>query len=56
MAPPAPFATLDLGPGQTVSTLTESSVATNYSGTSFDVLNHSGYVNATADLEGYYSW
>jgi len=42
MAPPAPFATLDLGPGQTVSTLTESSVATNYSGTSFDVLNHSG--------------
>ena len=55
-APPSPFASVTLGAGQTVSNLTEAGLEVTYdSGASLEVLNHSGYVDAVADIEGYYS-
>ncbi len=55
-APPSPFASVTLGAGQTVSSLTETGLDYTYGvGSSFEVLNHSGYVEAIADIEGYYS-
>ncbi|QMU67175.1 PKD domain-containing protein [Streptacidiphilus sp. P02-A3a] len=55
-APPSPFASVTVGPGQTVSSLTETSLDYTY-GTAFhfEVLNPRGDVDAIADVEGYYS-